>query len=83
MDRTHGDMRMWSKHLSNKQYYQINPKNKDEFRTLFVRMNPFTGKPQVHFQSNYVNGTPPPNIPAIHPLHLQRLMTLQHSGDFY
>ena len=80
--RSHGDMRNWNKDIAGKQYYQNHPSEKNTFRTIWVKTNPFTGKPQPHI-TNWVIGTPPDNIPHIHPLHLQKLMTLQHSGDFF
>ena len=80
--RTHADSKNWNKHIAGKSYSQINPRNKDEFRTVWVKENPFTGKLQAHF-TPFVPGSPPPDLPHIHPLHLQRLMTLQSSGDFF
>ena len=80
--RSHGDMRSWNKHISGKEYYQNHPTEKNMFRTIWIKDNPFTGKPTPHI-TNWITGTPPENIPHIHPLHLQKLMTLQSSGDFY
>ena len=80
--RSHADSKAWNKHIAGKEYYQYHPKDKDQFRTIYVRNNPFTGKPTPHI-SNWVIGTPPPNIPPISPLHLSKLMTLQHEGDFF
>ena len=81
--RSHGDMRSWNKHISGKEYYQMHPTEKNTFRTIWVKDNPFTGKPQAHISNWVPNAEPPPNIPHIHPLFLQKLMTLQSSGDFY
>ena len=80
--RTHADSKAWNKHVSGKEYYQLHPKDKNQYRTIYVKDNIFTGKPQAYI-SNFLVGSPPPNIPPISPLHLQRLMTLQHSGDFW
>ena len=81
--RSHGDMKNWSKNISGKEYYQNHPHEKNTFRTIWVKDNPFTGKPQAHISNWVPNAVPPPNIPHIHPLHLQKLMTLQTTGDFY
>ena len=81
--RTHADMRSWNKHISGKEYYQLHPTDKTIFRTIWVKDNPFTGKPQAHISNWVPNAEPPPNIPHIHPLLLQRLMSLPMSGDFW
>ena len=80
--RTHQDNARWSSHIAGKQYYQTNPRDKDQFRTIWVKTKAFTGKPQAHI-SYWLIWTPPEGIPPIHPLHLQRLMTLQATGDFW
>ena len=80
--RTHADAKRWNSHIAGKEFYQFHPNRKDTFRTIWIKQNPFTGKSQPHI-SNWVIGTPPPNIPHIHPLQLQKLMTLQTTGDFW
>ena len=50
----------------NQQYYEINPQNKNEYRTLFINMNGLSGKPQIRYLTNYVAGTPPEHMKAIH-----------------
>ena len=80
--RAHQDNAKWSKHIAGVEYFQYHPSDKNQFRTIWVKNNPFTGKPQPHI-SNWVIGTPPEGLKHIHPLHLQRLMTLQSEGDFF
>ncbi len=43
------------------------------YRTVYVRENPFTMKLQA-MVSNAVQGDPPSNLKAIHPLLLRRLL---------
>ena len=82
MNRTTQDFKNWSSHINNKEYYQYHPSNKDMFRTIYVRNNFLSGRPTANF-SNWITGTPPDGIPHIHPLHLQKLMTMQSGGDFF
>tara|TARA_B100001094_G_C17908296_1_gene659941 strand:+ start:96 stop:344 length:249 start_codon:yes stop_codon:yes gene_type:complete len=82
MDRTPQDLKNWHKGISNKEYFEYHPSDKNQFRTVYVKDNFFTGKPQM-FRTNYVTGTPPENIPHIHPLMAARLNTLQVGGNLY
>ena len=80
--RTHADAKRWNSHIAGKEFYQLRPGDKNQFRTIWIKNNPFTGKNEPKI-SNWVTGIPPSNIPHIHPLMLQRLMTLQSEGDFF
>ena len=82
MDRTPQDLRNWNRGISNKEYFEYHPSDKNQFRTIYVKDNPFTGKPQA-YRSNYVTGTPPENIPHIHPLFSAKLNTLQGTGNLF
>jgi len=60
------DMRKFNPHL-NQIYYEMNPKNKDEYRSVRIHINPFTNHPQAQ-RSNWIYGTPPDNLKALPPL---------------
>ena len=56
------DMRKFNPHL-NQIYFEMNPKNKDEYRSVRIHINPFTNHPQAQ-RSNWIYGTPPENLKA-------------------
>ena len=60
------DMRRFNPHL-NQIYYELNPKNKDEYRSVRIHINPFTNHPKAQ-RSNWIYGTPPENLKALPPL---------------
>tara|TARA_E500000331_G_scaffold331774_1_gene354397 strand:- start:391 stop:528 length:138 start_codon:yes stop_codon:yes gene_type:complete len=45
MDRTPQDLKNWHKGISNKEYFEYHPSDKNQFRTVYVKDNFFTGKP--------------------------------------
>ena len=76
------DYRNWNKHLVNQQYYEINPQNKNEYRTLFINMNGLSGKPQIRYLTNYVVGTPPEHMKAIHPMMVAKIKSGNYNVPF-
>ena len=74
MERSYLDFARWHSHLNNKQYYEKNPSNANEFRTMMVRFDMVAGRPRLVYETNWVNGAPPPNIPEISPLLKSRIM---------
>ena len=48
-------------HHANKVYYQINPDDKDEYRTVYMHLNVFNSNLTPRF-SNYIKGSVPPNL---------------------
>ena len=58
---------------ANKIYYQINPDNKDEYRTIYCHLNVFNSNLTPRY-SNYIQGTPPPNLEPMSPHLLSSIM---------
>ena len=67
--------------FTNDVYYEINPKNKDEYRTIHVRLNPFTQHPQG-IRSNYINGIPPEHLKPIPPALNRRINSIPPTIPF-
>lgn len=80
MDLTQLDHRNFNPHL-NQMYWEANPKNKDEYRTVRVSMNPFTNHP-VAQRSNYINGIPPEHLKALPPALNRRLNSMPSHMPF-
>ena len=64
-ERTFQDMSAWNK-IIGKTYFQKNENNKDEYRTIYMKYNPFAGRIQPMY-SNFVNGTPPDGMEEANP----------------
>ena len=58
---------------ANKVFYQINPDNKDEYRTVYCHLNVFNSNLTPRY-SNYIHGTPPPNLDPLTPHLLSSIM---------
>ena len=73
--RTMQDMKTLNKHIQ-KTYFQKHPSNKNEYRTIYMKFNPFAGKVTPMY-SNYVTGIPPEGMEEIHPRLLSSIATMQ------
>jgi hypothetical protein len=58
---------------ANKIYYQINPDDKEEYRTIYMHLNVFNSNLTPRY-SNYVKGIPPSHMQPIHPHLLSSIM---------
>ena len=76
-ERTLTDLKNWNPNIQ-KTFYQLNPKNEDEYRTIYMKWNPFANKIQPMY-SNYVNGTPPDGMEEVNPRLLSSLNLMQPS----
>ena len=74
-ERTFQDMQSWQK-IIGKTYFQKNERNKDEYRTIYMKYNPFAGKVQAMY-SNFVNGNPPDGMEEVNPRLLSAITTMQ------
>ena len=69
-----------SEHSLDKVYYYLNPSNPDEYKTIFLHVYTKShGKPLI---SNFVVGTPPPQMPPISKHHLSVLMRMKDQIPF-
>ena len=59
-------------------YYQLHPKDQNQFRTIRIGFNAFSGTKQPQY-TQYVTGTPPVGMPAISPIMLRKLNSIQQS----
>ena len=75
------DMRTFNPHL-NQIYYELNPENKDEYRTVRVYMNPFTNHPQAQ-RSNWVTGSPPDHFKVLPPMLNRRIHSIPQHIPFW
>ena len=73
--RTMQDIKTLNKHIQ-KTYFQMHPNNKNEYRTIYMRFNPFAGKVTPMY-SNYVTGNPPIGMEEINPRLLSSIATMQ------
>ena len=80
-ERNHQDMLQWDKTIG-KVYYETNPKNKNEFRTVRVAWNPYSNTKYGQY-SNYATGTPPDGMEAIAPLMISQLNRMPQSQPFF
>ena len=72
-----------SEHSLDKVYYYLNPSNPNEYKTITLLWNVYTkshGKPLI---SNFVVGTPPPQMPPISKFHLSQLMRMTDQIPFW
>ena len=76
-ERTFQDMTSWQK-IIGKTYYQKHPNNENEYRTIYMKYNPFASKVQAMY-SNFLNGTPPDGMEEVNPRLLSSLTTMQPS----
>ena len=80
-ERNLQDLKRWNP-LIGKTFWQRNPKNKDEIRTIRMHWNPFANRitPQV---SNFVTSLPPEGMDEVSPRLLSSLATMQGSAPFF
>ena len=81
-ERTFAEMQRWNK-IIGKTYFQKNENNVNEYRTIYMRFNPFANKitPAI---SNFVTGIPPEGMEEINPRMLSALATMQPTQpDFF
>ena len=64
------------KYSLNKQYYHLNPSNPNEYRTITLIWNPYTSSHRKPLISNYVVGSPPPDLTPISQFHLSTIMRM-------
>ena len=70
-------------HKMDKIFYQINPSNKNEFRTVYLKWNIQTLSYMKPNWSNYVNGSPPDGMKPISQFHLSTLMRMQPNPSVF
>ena len=66
----------------NRIYYQINPSNKNEYRTITLLWNVYTKSHNKPLISNFVVGTPTPEMKPISQFHLSQLMRMKDQIPF-
>ena len=66
----------------NKTYYQINPANKNEYRTITLLWNVYTKSHNKPLISNFVDGIPSPDMIPITQFHLSQLMRMKDQIPF-
>ena len=82
-ERNFSDLKRWSNGLIGKVFYRLDPKDSKRYQTVRMGWNGFANKITPQF-TNFVEGTPPPNIPALPPLLLGSLQRYQpHTQEFH
>ncbi len=67
--------------LNGRTFYQTCPNNDNFYKTIFIRMNQYTGALQPYI-SEAIEGRPPEGMEQIPPMMLQKLLRLQMSSQF-
>jgi hypothetical protein len=81
-ERTMQDMRQWNQGLIGKIYYELNPKNEKEFRTVRVGWNGTANKMVLQYSNAgaYITGTPPEGMSPMNPRLRSSIVTMQNNG---
>ena len=66
----------------NRIYYQINPSNKNEYRTITLLWNVYTKSHNKPLISNFVDGIHSPDMIPITKFHLSQLMRMKDQIPF-
>ena len=82
MERTAQDYKNWNKGLVGKMFYHTCEDDKNYYRSIYVKHNPFTNALQPMI-SNPVYGTPPEELEPIPKMMLTQLMRVQNSSTFH
>ena len=64
---------------SGKQFAEMSDDGKS-FRTFFLQRDQLQNRTQIRGLSNWVEGTPPPNVQVAHPLFLSKVRSSGHFG---
>jgi hypothetical protein len=78
--RTFIDMKNWNP-LIGKVFYELNPKYKDQYRTVRVAWNAFSNSTYGQY-SNWVTGTPPEGMEAASPILISQLNRVPQQSPF-
>ena len=77
-ERTLTDLKNWNPNI-HKTFFQTNPKDKNEYRTIYMKWNAFANKVQPMY-SNYITGIPPEGMEEVNPRLLSSLTSMQASS---
>lgn len=79
-DRTFLDAKQWNPNIG-KTYYEIHPKDEKQYRTYYIRWNPFVNALRS-FPSNWITGVPPAEMEPMNPLLLRQINTIPQFQQF-
>jgi len=79
-NRTALDMKQWNPHIG-KVYYELNPQDKNQFRTYYIRWDAFVNAIRS-YPTPYITGTPPEGMQPIHPLLISQLNRVPQYSPF-
>ena len=79
-ERTYADAKAWNPNIG-KIFYELHPHDDKRFRTVYVTWNPFmnTARPVT---SNWLTGTPTPEMKPYHPLLKRQLYSIPQYNQF-
>ena len=82
-ERTMQDMMQWNQGLIGKVFYELDPSDKNKFRTVRVGWNGFANKMVLQYSNAgaYTIGTPPDGMPAMNPRLRSSIVTMQNNGN--
>ena len=82
-ERTMQDMKQWNQGLIGKVFYELDPTDKNKFRTVRVAWNEFANKMVLQYSNAgaYIIGTPPDGMPAMNPRLRSSIVTMQNNGN--
>ena len=79
-ERTINDFQNISNRLAGKIFYEINPNNKNQYRTVRMHLNVFCNKVVPQF-TPFIDGSPPEGMKQLPPMLLGSLMRFQNSQN--
>ena len=81
-ERTMQDMMQWNQGLIGKVFYELDPSDKNKFRTVRVGWNGFANKMVLQYSNAgaYIIGTPPDGMPAMNPRLRSSIVTCRIMG---
>ena len=82
-ERNMQDMMQWNQGLIGKVFYELDPSDKNKFRTVRVGWNGFANKMVLQYSNAgaYITGTPPDGMPAMNPRLRSSIVTMQNNGN--
>jgi hypothetical protein len=82
-ERTYQDMMQWNSGLIGKVFYEKNPQDDKQFRTIRVGWNGIANKMVLQYSNAgaYITGTPPDGMQPMNPRLRSSIVTMQNNGN--
>ena len=80
-DRNHQDIKRLYGGVAGKKFWQGHPQQRNMYRTVYFRVNPFANNRIDPMFDNFVIGEPPAGVDELNPKLLQAVMRTRHLSD--